>query len=329
MIRMYEYEPRVDEQGNATEGYRDFQNYLFSHPYGFLWDFLSDKVVIYGIAYRISSLRRIPDSNQVICLCCGDGSGSGGSSFISKVKTDESLHGEGSETDPLGVQLSQKDGNRLQILEDGCYVGAEPLPYSPPSIILSSSIPQGEYLFGEMLENMILTVKIIAGTEPVRDVRIFEGTDNLHVFEAEEGSQTYTFELPASVTGDIAFTASVSDGNDYLSNKLTYKFVLPLFCGVSDAMTLTETEILAVTPVKVSGSSFVNIYGAISSQHIWMCCPESRVIKNIKDENGFDVTAAFKKTAVRLTLSEDEKNYSLYVFDTKITGSNYKVTFSF
>jgi hypothetical protein len=288
-------------------------------------------VVIYGISYRISSLRRVPDASQVTCLCtCGDGSGSGsGGAGIAKIKTDVSLHGEGSEANPLGVLLSEKAGNRLQILDDGCYVGSEPLPYSPPTVTLSSSIPQGEYLKGETLANMVLTVTVTAGTETIRDARIFEGTKTLHVFEAAEGSHVYTFPLPTGVDSDVTFSASVSDGNEYQSNKLQYRFVLPVYCGIADSMTVTETEILAVAPTKVSGSSFKYTYKTFTNQHLWMCCPESRVIKTITDENGFNVTAAFKKTAVKLTLSEVQNSYSLHVFDTKISGSNYQITFNF
>jgi hypothetical protein len=92
---MYEYEPRTDEDGKQIDGYRDFQNYLFSHPYGFVWDFPADKVIIYDIAYRISSLRRIPDTNQATCLClCGTGGGignNGNGTGITKITTDVSL----------------------------------------------------------------------------------------------------------------------------------------------------------------------------------------------------------------------------------------------
>ena len=334
MIRMYEYEPRIDADGNPTEAYRDFQNYLFSHPYGFLWDFHADKVIIYGVAYRISSLRRIPDGSEVTCFClCGGGSGGGtgsGGSGITKIVTDVSLHGEGNETHPLGVQLSQKAGNRLQILDDGCYVGDEPLPYSPPTVELSSSIPEDEYLKGETLTNMILTVTVTVGSERIRDVRIFDGTKTLHVFEnLAAGSHEYTFSLPTGVDSDVTYTASVSDGMEYLSNNLQYKFVLPVFCGVADEMTVTEAEILAETAFNVSGSSFEHVYGKFNKQHIWMCCPESRIIKTITDENGFDVTAAFKKTAVKITLSGEEYNYTLYIFDVKTTGENYSITFNF
>ena len=333
MIRMYEYAPRIDEKGNATEAFRDFQNYLFSHPYGFLWDFLVDKVVIYGIAYRISSLRHFPDANQMTCLCVCGGNGSGGNSGeagITKIVTDVSLHGEGSEAHPLGVRLSEKAGNRLQILDDGCYVGSEPLPYHPPAVVLTSSILEGEYLKGETLDNMILTVTVTVGSDSIRDVRIFAGTKTLHVFEnIAAGSHTYTFNLPTGVDSDVSFSASVSDGMEYHSNALTYKFILPVFCGIADEMTVTEAEILAETPLSVSGSSFEHVFGKFNNQHIWMACPESRIIKTISDENGFNITASFKKTAVKITLANEQFNYSLHVFDTKITDEKYSVTFNF
>ena len=291
------------------------------------------KAMKYKLRHRISSLRLIPDGSQVTCFCiCGGGNGGSGSGGvgIAKIHTDVSLHGEGSEANPLGVQLSQKAGNRLQILDDGCYVGSEPLAYTPPEVVLTSSIPEGEYLKGDTLANMELTVTVTVGSESIRDVRIYDGEKTLHVFKnLANGSHDYTFELPKGVDSDVIFSASVSDGMEYFSNTLTYNFALPIFCGVADEMTVQEAKILAETALHVSGSSFEHIYSKFSKQHIWMACSESRDIKSITDENGFAITAAFKKTAVKITLAGEQFNYSLYVFDTKTTGENYLITFNF
>ena len=327
MIRLLEYSPRIDEEGNETEAYRDFQNYLFSRPYGFVWDFSADKVVVYGIPYRISSLRHVPESVRVTCIC-GEGAGSNETGAV-KVKTDGSLQGKGGEAEPLGVMLSKKTGNRLQILEDGCYAGGDLQPYSPPAVTLSSSIPQGEYLKGETLNDMVLTVTVTAGSEMIRDARILEGTKTLYAFEVAAGSRSYVFPLPTGIDGDALFSASISDGMEYKSNKLQYKFVLPVYCGSADDMNVAEEEILAQKALKASGDSFNNIYKTFNNQHIWMCCPESRVVKTITDENGFNIAAAFKKTAVKLTIAEEQYNYSLYMLDTKISGSDYQITFNF
>ena len=338
MIRMYEYEPRIDDAGNATEACRDFQNYLFSHPYDFIWDFPADKVVIYGIAYRISSLRRIPDSNQVTCLCiCGGGSSdnsngnNGGATVKSKINTDVSLQGEGSEDNPLGVQLSQKIGNRLQILDDGCFVGGEPVPYNPPSVVLSSSIEQGGYLKGETLANMKLTVTVAAGSERIRDVRIFEGTKTLHVFEIVEGSTVYTFDLLTEIDGDTTFTASVSDGIDYQSNSLTYKFDLTVFCGMSEDANVTEAKILAGTVINISGNSFKYNYenDSESSLWMWMCCPENRIIASMISEKGLNILSSFNKTPIKLTLADEQLNYSLYVLKEITSLTNFEIIFNF
>ncbi|GHT78417.1 hypothetical protein FACS189464_1820 [Bacteroidia bacterium] len=63
MIRLYKIPPEeLEELGIESPpagdlgGYRDFENYLFSEPYGFEFDFPGDKVLIYGTWYRISSL---------------------------------------------------------------------------------------------------------------------------------------------------------------------------------------------------------------------------------------------------------------------------------
>ena len=229
-----------------------------------------------------------------------------------------------SEDNPLGVQLSQKTGNRLQILDDGCYVGSEPVPYSPPEIVLSSSIEPDEYLIGETLANMVLTVTVTFGSEKVRDVRIFEGTKTLHVFELVEGSTVYIFDLPSEIDDDTIFTASVSDGMEYLSNTLTYNFAFPAYYGVSDNMDVTEDEILAETATKITGDSFEHYYDTLSkAKHLWMCCHESRTVVSIIGEKDTEIISAFKKTAIKLTHANRKFNYSLYVLDKKITMKSY------
>jgi hypothetical protein len=96
MIRLYEYEPRQreDEHGNITTTlqYRDFQNWLFSQPYDFVWDWNADKVTIYGIEYRISTLQMINDgaTANVTCMCAG-GSGNTEMRFTVTENTTEEI----------------------------------------------------------------------------------------------------------------------------------------------------------------------------------------------------------------------------------------------
>ena len=170
MIRLYEYTPRIDADGNTTEVYRDFQNYLFSQPYGFLFDWQTDKVIIYDIAYRLSSMQHINDGKQVTCVCVcggggnvGDGQGGSGTAGISRVKTDNTLQGEGNDAQPLGAKLSALPGNRLQVEADGLYVGGgfDDVPIIEPSVIYAGgwvnagNIPQN---VGD-LDNLLVTGK--------------------------------------------------------------------------------------------------------------------------------------------------------------------------
>ena len=85
MLRLTEYEPRTSEDSEGsvvtTDVYRDFQDWLFSRPDGFVFDYPNDKVTINGIAYRLSSVQVIGGNGAcpiVICKCgCGGGGGDG------------------------------------------------------------------------------------------------------------------------------------------------------------------------------------------------------------------------------------------------------------
>jgi len=227
MIRMTEYYPRVDDDGNTIEAYRDFQNYLFSRPSGFLWDFPSDKVVIYGTAYRISSLQNINDDMQASCQCDGcaaDGSGAGGSYGFAQIIYDRTIHGEGTKDIPLGVKLSETDDNQLWLLEDGLFYGDMNEPYIPPEVTLTGDPTEGEY---EGIDSLTLYVHITSGTKPIQSVMIMDNHGNtVHEFTDIPNDPTFTLEytLPNVLNQNTAFYAVVSDGEEYLSNTLTYTF---------------------------------------------------------------------------------------------------------
>ena len=98
MIRIYEYEKRqrIDSEGNIEtfEPYRDFQNFLFSRPYSIKIDWASDKMIINGIAYRISSAKEYNDNKQiqVTCICTCDGTGTGSKPEKPETESDSLFH---------------------------------------------------------------------------------------------------------------------------------------------------------------------------------------------------------------------------------------------
>jgi hypothetical protein len=213
----------------------------------------------------------------------------------------------------------------------------------PPTVILTSSIPAVAYLKGEKLNekgDMILTVTVIKTTNPIKGVFLYAQKQGeipkvLTGFEGEltEDSNTYHFNYQYVIDSDIIFEASVSDGgeNQEKSKKLEYSFVLPAFCGVFDSIDeLSGKDITDETGFAISGNSFDYYYSA-NAQHIWMCCPVGREVKSILDEQGFPVTAAFEenKKTLKLTIADHEEDYTLYMFDVKLTGNNFKVTFNF
>ena len=229
MIRIYEYEPResVDEDGNIaiTNAYRDFHNFIFSVPYEIEWDWTADKMVIHGIAYRISTIELINAGKTHICLCGGGQGGSGGGvSGISKIKTDRTLHGEGHDALPLGAKLSEIAGNRMQILDDGLYVG-ESL-YIPPVVTLTASVPEGEYS-EKLIVELTLFANIYTGSETIQSVRLMDGNDILHEFIniPDEPFFPLEYTIPVGLAKDSIFmVAAVFENGEYFSNTLTYTF---------------------------------------------------------------------------------------------------------
>ena len=328
MIRLFKY-TLPDDNGNIIEDeYRDFPNYLFSRPYGIIFVFPEDKVIIYNVAYRISSKQIINDSLNVncICKCCcgGGGSGSGGDGAPIKIITDESLQGEGNDPLPLGVQISKMTGNRLMINDDGVYGAANDYQYVPPVVMLTSDQLAGEYVQGQTL-TMKLSITVEAGSAGIANVLLFQGDKSYTLSKSEGSGSAMYWKDFADIDSDTVFYATVFDGKTHESNRLSYIFVETLYCGVSDKMTLTQEEILATDPIKISGS-FEHSFNS-DDQYMWMCCPKNMIVKTITGEGGFDIMASFGKTDVEI----DGKDYALYMYDEKITTDkkDYPVTFNF
>lgn len=313
MIRLVQFD---DE-----EKYKDFHDQLFSTPYGFIFDFKNDKVTISNVAYRLSSLIRLPQKNACFCM--------GGNNKVD-LETDTSLQGIGTLKLPLGVQVSTKEGNQLEILEDGCYVRGY-VPYVAPTIKLSSSLTPGNYLLGESFYDVTLTVQIEKGNENIKEVIIYRDSEEFHVFtDVSPDSKTYTLKLDEPIKNGQSFRTKCKDesGKEIASNTLVYTFDLPVYAGVADNTDITPENIQKNGEIlNISSASFSHTYKEFVNQHIWVACNSKRKISQITDENGFNVTASFIQKSIKIKLDE-EYDYILYVFDTPTTGKNYKVTFN-
>lgn len=312
MIRLVQFD---DE-----EKYKDFHDQLFSAPYSFVFDFKNDKVTISNIAYRLSSLTRLPQKNACFCM---------GGNNKPDLETDISLQGLGTLKLPLGVQVSKKEGNQLEILEDGCYVRGY-TPYVAPTIKFSGSLSPGNYLLGESFYDVTLTIQIEKGSDNIKEVMIYQDSEEFHVFaDVSPDSKTYTLKLDEPIKTGLSFRAKCKDetGKEIASNTLIYTFDLPIYAGIADTTDISAEDILKGEVLNVSSASFSYIFQEFKNQHIWLACNSNRKITQITDENGFNVTTAFLQKSVQIRLDE-EYSYILYVFDTPTTGKNYKVTFN-
>lgn len=313
MIRLVQFD---DE-----EKYKDFHDQLFSAPYGFVFDFKNDKVTISNITYRLSSLIRLPQKDACMCMCGGG---------KTDLETDISLQGIGTLKLPLGVQVSKKEGNQLEILEDGCYVHGY-VPYIAPKIKLSGSLAPGNYLLGEKFYDVTLTIQIEKGSDNIQEVKLYQDSEEFHVFaDVSPDSKTYTLKLDEPIKNGLSFKAKCKDesGKETASNTLVYTFDLPVYAGVADSTDISSDEISKNGEVlNISSASFDHVYKEFTNQHIWLACNSNRKITQITDENGFNITASFIQKSIKIKLDE-EYDYILYIFDIPTTGKNYTVTFN-
>ena len=142
-----------------------------------------------------------------------------------RIIQDISLHGEGTKEIPLGVKLSEMEGNQLWLLEDGLFLGDLNKPYIPPTITLTGD--PDEDMYEEKIDKLILYVHITRGSKPLQNISIIDNNGYIvHEFTNIPDEPVFTLEytLPNGLENNTSFQAVVSDGQEYHSQTLSYTF---------------------------------------------------------------------------------------------------------
>lgn len=203
--------------------------------------------------------------------------------------------------------------------------------YVAPSITLGSS-PSAEYLeLGTTLTNIALSAFTVKNSSPILNVTFYRGATQIYSVSSPHSSGgTETYTDTGTISGTTAYTATVSDAlNTVTSNSIAFTFLYPFYYGVG-AQALTGVQVQSLTKI-LQPAQNTEVFTSPTEQVYYYAYPQAYgVLANIKDQNGFNVTAGYTRRSVTLTmLDSTSQPYYIYEFNTVTTQTSFGVFYNF
>ena len=136
---------------------------------------------------------------------------------------------------------------------------------------------------------------------------------------------TYTFtDTGANLADTTEYTAEIAyklaDVDDTATSKITYKFALPMFYGISATNTVTDPT--ALTKI-VSDATAQKLTYTAANEYCVFAIPAALSIKSLKDANGFENIDSWTSTTVSVTIGADHVDYKVYASNTPVTCTGF------
>ena len=110
------------------------------------------------------------------------------------------------------------------------------------------------------------------------------------------------------------------------SNNINIKFINPIYIGSTSSIASSDIKAMEKRVVNVSNQIFEY---TVTNKRMCIAVPSEWVLKNIVDNNGFDITPSFTKTIVNLyCLDNTLRAYTVY-YSEPTSQNKFKVEFKF
>ena len=123
-------------------------------------------------------------------------------------------------------------------------------------------------------------------------------------------SATYTVEVNYEIGGDPKVA----------KDTLKYTFVLPMFYGTSLTSTVSNPE--SLTKIVSTGNKQTVSYSGTNAYFVF-ALPDSKTIKSLKDENGFENIYSWNYVTQSVNLGSITETYKIYVTNTPSSVTNF------
>ena len=103
-------------------------------------------------------------------------------------------------------------------------------------------------------------------------------------------------------------------------DSLTYTFILPMFYGTSLTSTVSNPE--SLTKIVSASNKQTDSYSGTNAYFVF-ALPDSKTIKSLKDENGFENIYSWKYVTQSVNLGSITETYKIYVTNTPVSLTDF------
>ena len=193
-------------------------------------------------------------------------------------------------------------------------------PYKKPSISLSVN-PSTTFFELGSVASFTANVSVNKGSNDISEIVLMKDSTVLAT-----SKDNISYKL-SNISSDTTIKSYVNDKTNIVnSNNINIKFINPIYIGSTSSIGASDIKAMEKRVVNVGNQIFEY---TVTNKRMCIAVPSEWVLKNIVDNNGFDVTSSFTRTIVNLyCLDNTLRAYTVY-YSEPTSQNKFKVEFKF
>lgn len=193
-------------------------------------------------------------------------------------------------------------------------------PYKKPSISLSIN-PSTTFFELGSVASFTANVSVNKGSNDISEIVLMKDST---VLATSKNNISYKL---SNISSDTTIKSYVNDKTNIVnSNNINIKFINPIYIGSTSSIGASDIKAMEKRVVNVGNQIFEY---TVTNKRMCIAVPSEWVLKNIVDNNGFDITPSFTRTIVNLyCLDNTLRAYTVY-YSEPTSQNKFKVEFKF
>lgn len=193
-------------------------------------------------------------------------------------------------------------------------------PYKKPSISLSIN-PSTTFFELGSVASFTANVSVNKGSNDISEIVLMKDSTVLAM-----SKNNISYKL-SNISSDTTIKSYVNDKTNIVnSNNINIKFINPIYIGSTSSIGASDIKAMEKRVVNVGNQIFEY---TVTNKRMCIAVPSEWVLKNIVDNNGFDITPSFTRTIVNLyCLDNTLRAYTVY-YSEPTSQNKFKVEFKF
>lgn len=177
---------------------------------------------------------------------------------------------------------------------------------------------------GDVVAGTTLTASVTKRSESIVSVKFLKNGTVLATDTSKPNGGSYSYAYGQDITTDTVFKIEINDGKSTVSKTVEYKFISPMYYGMTSAVTPTQADILGLTKLVATKANKELSYTGVNKRATFAYPASYGALLKIEDQNAFDNTSGFTKSTVNV----NGVQYNVYQSGAA-TLNNFKYVFKF